>query len=110
MQLAQKLKIPGITGIIEGPPDFNPEFTNLASVVTVALKKLVFPIAGIILLAYLVWGGFDYLTSLGDPKKAEAGKNKITAAIIGFIIIFASYWIVQIVDYVFQLGVYTTTP
>lgn len=104
MQLA--LKLPDGT-VIENPPGFNPEFTDLASVVTVALGKLIFPIAGIILLAYLVWGGFDYLTSMGDPKKAEAGKQKITAAIIGFIIIFVSYWIVQIVDYIFGLEIYT---
>lgn len=106
MQLA--LKLPGGENI-PYPTGFKAEFTDLSSVVSLALP-LLFSIAGIILLAYLVWGGFDYLTSLGDPKKAEAGKQKITAAIIGFIIIFASYWIVQIVDYVFQLGVYTTTP
>ena len=47
-------------------------------------------------------GGFDYLTSLGDPKKAETGKTKITRAITGFIIIFAAYWITQAVA--FMLG------
>jgi hypothetical protein len=54
-----------------------------------------------------VWGGFDYLLAMGDPKKAEAGRTKITNAIIGFVIIFSSFWITQIVDYVFKLHIYT---
>lgn len=103
MRLAQVLKIDG-TPIVEGPLNRpgQPQFTNLASVVTEALKY-VFPIAGIILLAYLVWGGFDYLTSMGDAKKAEAARGKITNAIIGFIIIFVAYWIVQLLDYSLNL-------
>lgn len=100
MQLAQ-LKLPGNT-TIDYPKGFNPEFTNLASVVTAALKYI-FPIAGILLLLYLVWGGFSYLTSIGDPKKAEAARGRITSAIIGFVIIFTAFWLVQILEYVFRL-------
>ncbi|MDX1372663.1 MAG: hypothetical protein R3321_09345, partial [Nitrososphaeraceae archaeon] len=59
------------------------------------------------LLGYLILGGFNYLTSMGDPKKAEQGKQRITYAILGFLIIFVSFWIVQIADYVFKLGVYS---
>ena len=110
MQLAQVFKIGEGEGgspiVIEGPKGFRPEFTNLASVVNLALQ-FIFPIAGVLLLLYIVWGGFSYLTSMGDPKKAEAARGRLTSALIGFVIIFVSYWIVQIVDYVFKLGVYT---
>ncbi len=104
MKLAQDLILPGgqtVTG-----PLPSGRFTNLASIVTNALP-IVFSVAGIILLLYLLWGGFDYLTSMGDPKKAESGRNKITNAVIGFIIIFAAFWLVQIIDYIFKLKVYT---
>ncbi len=104
MQIAQNLQLPGGQSIT-GPLPAG-KFTNLASVVTNALP-IIFSIAGIILLAYLVWGGFDMLTSMGDPKKAEGAKNKITNAVIGFIIIFAAYWITQVIDYIFKLKVYT---
>jgi hypothetical protein len=108
MQLAQKIVLPSFT--VEGPlPTIaggGYKFPNLASVVSEALKYI-FPVAGILLFLYLIWGGFDYLVSMGDPKKAEAGKNKITHAVIGFLIIFAAFFIVQITDYVFHLGVYT---
>jgi hypothetical protein len=106
--LAQKIFIttgPGQSFEVEGP--LKPgKFTNLSSLVNVALPYL-FAISGLILFVFLIWGGFDYLTSMGDPKKAEAGKNKITNALIGFIIIFVAFWIVQIVDRVFNLGVYS---
>lgn len=103
MQLAQNLELPG--GAVTGPLD-SAKFPNLASVVSNALQ-FIFPIAGVLLLAYLVWGGFEYLTSMGDPKKTEGARGKITNAIIGFLIIFFAYWIVQILDYVFKLGVYS---
>lgn len=101
------LIIPGSSGnvTISGPTGLKAEFTNLSSLITNFLPYL-FSISGIILFAYLVWGGFNYLTSMGDPKKAEAGKGRITNAIIGFIIIFAAYWMVQIADVIFKLGVY----
>jgi hypothetical protein len=102
--LAQNIKLPdGST--VTGPLD-PAKFTNPASLVTKAMP-IIFAVAGIILLGILIWGGFDYLTSMGDPKKAEAGKTKITNGLLGFIIIFAAYWIVQIIDYVLHLGVYT---
>lgn len=102
--LAQNINLPG-GQTISGPLPAG-KFSNLASVVTQALP-LIFSLAGIILLLYLLWGGFDYLTSMGDPKKAEAGKGKITNAFIGFIIIFVAFWLVQLIDYIFKLKVYT---
>jgi hypothetical protein len=105
MLLAQKIILPGNVAI-EGPSGFLFADATLAGVVSKSLV-LVFPIAGLLLFAYLVWGGFDFLTSMGDPKKAEAGKHKITNAVIGFLLIFAAYWIVQLVDYFFHFGVYT---
>ena len=32
-----------------------------------------------------------------DPQKAEQAKKTLTSALIGFIIVFASYWIVKLV-------------
>ena len=103
------LKIPGLSGTpsvdIPNPTGFRTEFTDLSSIVTQAIPIL-FSVAGIILLVFLLLGGFDYLTAMGDPKKAASGRQKITYAILGFIIIFVSFWLVQIIDYIFKLGVY----
>lgn len=99
------LKLPG-GETINAPADFKADkFTNLSSIVSEALPYI-FAISGLLLFAYLVWGGFDFLTAMGDEKKAEAARGKITYAILGFIIVFAAYWLVQIADTIFKLGVY----
>src|SRR3989338_1597939 len=105
MQLVQKLIISTEPTPLEIIGPLDDRFTDLASVINAALPYI-YAIAGIILFAYTVWGGFDYLTALGDPKKAEAGKNKITYALIGFFLIFASFWISQIISYIFKLNVF----
>lgn len=60
-------------------------------------------IAIIGLFLMLLAGGFTFLTSAGDSKKLEQGKGQLTNALLGFIIIFASYWLVQIFGYIFGL-------
>lgn len=69
----------------------------------------VFAFAGIGLLVYLLIGGFTMMTSGGDPKKVESGKAIITNAFIGFIVVFVSYWIVQLVGQIFGLDIIQTT-
>jgi hypothetical protein len=67
------------------------------------LLPYVFVLSGLALLVYLIFGGFLLMTSGGDPKKVETGKGAVTNAIIGFLIIFAAYWLVQIVQMIFGL-------
>ena len=64
-----------------------------------AILPNIFTIAGLLLLAYLVAGGLMFIKSAGSEGKGK-GKDAITNALVGFIIIFASYWIVQIVQIV----------
>lgn len=70
-----------------------------------ALIPYLFTFAGILLLLYLVLGGFQLMTSRGDSKAVEAGKSKIMYALIGFIIVFFAYWITQFVGLI--LGIDT---
>ncbi len=63
-----------------------------------ALLPSVFTIAGLILLVILIFGGMGLMTAAGDPKKIEAAKGRITMAFVGFLIVFASYFIAQIVQ------------
>lgn len=68
------------------------------------LLPYLFGIAGLILLLYLLWGGFMLMTSQGDAKGVEAAKTKITHAIIGFVIIFIGYWLVQLLGLITGVG------
>jgi len=47
-------------------------------------------LAGAVAVVYLVIGGFQYFTSMGDEEKAAEGRKTITWAIIGIVIIFIS--------------------
>jgi hypothetical protein len=54
-------------------------------------------LAGIVLFILLIIGGFNFITSGGDPKAAEGAKKTITSAIIGLIVILISYLILVII-------------
>lgn len=62
-------------------------------------------ISAFILFIYMVFGGFMVISSSGDSKKADEGKQALTNAIIGFAIIFTSYWIIQIVEIITGLNI-----
>lgn len=57
-------------------------------------------IAGIILLFLLIGGGIGMIAGAGksDPQTVEKGKKAATSALIGFIVVFCSYWIVKLVE------------
>ena len=73
-----------------------------ASLVNLLIRNL-FVIAGIILFITILWAGFKFIQS-GAKGKDEA-KTIITVAITGFIIMFAAYWIVQIIGIVTGTGI-----
>lgn len=57
-------------------------------------------IAGVILLFILIMGGFGIIAGAGNdnPEKVEKGKKAATSALIGFIVVFMSYWIVKLIE------------
>lgn len=80
---------------------FNPSgysLTGIGGIVTLFLN-IAFILAGLILLFFFILGGIGMISSAGqsDPQKAEQAKKTITSAVIGFVIIFVSYWIVKLI-------------
>lgn len=67
------------------------------------LQVYAFPVAGMILFAMIVWGGFEIMTSSVSGKK-DAGRQRITTAIIGFVLLFSAYWIAQLVELIFGVS------
>jgi hypothetical protein len=65
----------------------------------------IFPIAGLLLFVMIVWGGFEMLMGAANSKSKDAGRQRITAAIIGFVLLFSAYWITQIVEIVFRVNI-----
>ena len=55
-------------------------------------------IAGVSAFFTLILGGFEWLTSTGDPSKISNAKDKLSSALLGLVIILASYLILQVVN------------
>lgn len=67
---------------------------GVGGTITIILS-LIFPIAGFVLIAMLISAGYQYMASGGDPKIIAKAQSAITYAIVGFIVIFSSYFLAQ---------------
>lgn len=77
------------------------KFQTIGKLVTVLVQNIMV-IAGVLLFVLLIFGGLQFIIGAGsgDKEGVGKGKNAITAAIIGFILIITAYWIVQIIGYI----------
>ena len=76
---------------------------NIGALINSALN-LVMIVALLLVFLYLILGGIQWITSGGDKGKTEEARNKITAAVIGIIILAAAYALVQFVSYILGFG------
>jgi len=97
----QTITLPG-GNTITGPTLF--PFTTVGDIFNKALPS-VFIIAGLILLFVIIGAGFTMFTSAGNPEKTKKASQQLTFGIIGFIVIFASYWIIQLLEKIFGLSI-----
>jgi hypothetical protein len=61
--------------------------------------------AGIIIFFMFILGGFKVLSSASDTSKLEEGKKTITFAIMGLLVVFGSFWIIQIIQVITGLQI-----
>ncbi|MCR4324717.1 MAG: pilin [Candidatus Curtissbacteria bacterium] len=69
--------------------------------------SLLAPAAGIAFFVMLIVGGFKYITSGGDPKNVGQAQSILTYAVIGIVLVVASWLILQLIGRV--TGVDVTT-
>ena len=69
---------------------FNVLFTNVLGVIV--------PFAAVALFIMIPAGGFQYITSGGNPKATESAKNTLTYAILGMILVGAAFLILQLIE------------
>jgi len=68
-----------------------------------ALITLLMIVAALIFFFMLVWGGISYITAGGDKAKTEKSQSQITSALIGLVIVFAAWAIVNLVSLFFGI-------
>ncbi|MFH1667751.1 MAG: hypothetical protein ABH884_01870 [Candidatus Komeilibacteria bacterium] len=67
-------------------------------VVAIRLIKYILGFIGLVLIVFILWSGFQWMTSGGNPDKIGKAKKRLYAALVGAIIIFIAY---AIADFVF---------
>ena len=88
MYLAQIETAPGTdVATLRG---FEGLFTNAVTVIL--------GLAGIILFIMLLSGGFKFITAGGDPKAVEGAKKTLTYAILGMVLVAASFLILRFIQ------------
>ena len=73
----------------------NPLGTHDLQYVVTQVFNLAFGLAGLVALIYLIIGGYQYITSSGNPDAAETAKGTIVNSIIGLIIVLTSFLLVN---------------
>ena len=83
---AEAARADGMPENLVGPDGVFTQITNTVLYVVGAVSVII-----------LIWGGFRYIISGGDSKKITDAKNTILYAILGLIIAFFAYAIVNFV-------------
>ncbi len=83
---------------------------GVSNVVSVILNSGI-AIGGIIVLFLFLFGGLKIITSAGsgDSKSTAEGKQAVTYALIGFIIIFGTYWMIRVIELIIGVN-FVTEP
>jgi len=96
--LAQTVRIGGFEFV--GPLK---NINTLADVINIVLP-FIMSLAGIILFLIIILGGYDVMMAQGKAEKLKAGRAKITAGIIGFLLLILSYFLTKFISSVFNVG------
>jgi VIT1/CCC1 family predicted Fe2+/Mn2+ transporter len=75
------------------------QFNSLGGLISAILPNI-YTLSGLILLFFLIFGGLAVILGAGKGNKeqVEKGKKILTGTLIGFLVIFASYWIIQVLE------------
>ena len=63
-------------------------------------------VAAVVFFFILVMGGIRWIASGGDKAATEGARNQITAALIGLVIVFAAWAIVQLIQVFFGVNIF----
>jgi len=63
--------------------------------------RIVMVVAALICFVYIIWGGIEWMTSGGEKTAVAAAKSKLTAALIGLLVVLSAWAIVKLLEYLF---------
>ena len=84
------------------------EYQSLFPLITVLVKNI-YVIASIILFIMIFIGGFGMILNAGNVESQKKSSSTLTSALAGFAILFASYWIIRIIEIVIGIKIFDPT-
>lgn len=96
----------GETFLLGGSTPIGDIFPDLGTLISILLFNA-YILAGIILFILLLFGGFGIIMGAGggNPEQINKGKQALTAALLGFGLVFASYWVIQIIQWLTGINI-----
>ena len=85
--------------LLDGQTPVADRFGSPAQIINVLMPNI-FAIASLFVFLIIVGAGFKMVMNPDNKKSMEEGKKALTYGIGGFLLLFASYWIVQLIQYV----------
>ena len=82
----------------------NVQITNIGTLITGAVQGALL-IAALLVFAYLIWGGIQWITSGGDKGKTQEARDRITAALVGLAVVAAAWAVMLIIQYFFGISI-----
>lgn len=79
------------------------------SVLTFLLRFL-FIVGGLVAVIYLLLGALAWITSGGNKESVDKAREKIQAAIVGLVVMFAVLAVIVVLENVFSLGLGLSRP
>lgn len=73
------------------------EYSGAGSLVNNLLPNI-YIAGGVIIFFMILFGGFTIIANAGNADKIKDGSKTITSAIMGLLVLFGSYWIIQIIQ------------
>lgn len=58
---------------------------------------IIFPLAGLVCLIFIIIGGYMWMSAAGDPARIKTAQNTLTWAIIGLVIILLTVAIIEVI-------------
>jgi uncharacterized membrane protein YidH (DUF202 family) len=72
--------------------------TKTAAEILTTIIEWLLSLVAIIALGVLIWGSLSYILSVGDENKAEKAKKIILYAVVGLVLVGASFLIITVVQ------------
>ena len=87
--------------VFPGAPNINAGAANTDQSISALVAwfyVFIVGISGLAAFVMIIWGGVEYMTSAGNPTRTSEAKDKIQKALLGLLLILASYLILQVIN------------